>query len=140
MSYFIVISGPRIDELCVDSGQLVPVAQAQNYVAALAQRIGQLDGRPCMFWDDGETLTSDEIVGSALEAGMRGHSIADTHLCKAVARCDDLKLTLRLWFADNDAEAFAKVASATGVKDAIALLAQSGRFDTKGIVMKPITA
>jgi hypothetical protein len=138
MSYFIVISGPRVSSLVVETGKLVPLSQEQAYVARLESKLAHLDGQPSMLWDDGETTTSEEIVEAARMANIRGRPVETSDLARAVIQCARSGLTFRLWYAANDPDAFTTGMPVSGASEAMTMLAESGQQRViEPFVMRP---
>ena len=97
MSYFIVISGQMSASVDVPDGRLVPVKHAQPYVARLAAEIAAADGSPSLFWDDGTTGTSDDLVCAAEEEACEGRPIKASALGRLIESCEQHRVSARVW-------------------------------------------
>jgi hypothetical protein len=122
MSYFVVISGEGCCALPIARGIIVPIETAQDYVSSLAGLLTAIDGQPLFFWDDGKTGTSHEIVCEAeSEAQMMLCGFEILQACafsKVLTDSDRLGCRIRVWWANNDPEAFLRVPCAEGALDA----------------------
>jgi len=138
MSYFIVISGKSSESVQTAEGRLVPISQAQPYVALLASRIAAMDGNPSFFWDDGKTGTSDELVCAAEDEALEGRPIEASGLGRAIKSCEQHHVSARIWWATNEPDAFMKVSVLSSSAEALAMLQQqSGKGAGIGFVMQP---
>src|ERR1700694_2820788 len=138
MSYFIVISGKLATSVEVASGQLLPLSDAQSYVANLGPKIAALDGSPSFFWADGKTGTSHELVSAVEEDLFEKSPLEASALAQLIKSCESHQASARVWWATNDLDAFAKVAETRSASEALALLHnQVGKGPTIGFAMHP---
>ena len=108
MSYFAVLSGNGAASVDVAAGTLVPIEAAQSYLASLAAKIAEHDGAPSFFWDDNETGTSHEIICDAEDA-LREGAFDQSALSQLIYACEQRGLSLRVWWAASDRDAFLQV-------------------------------
>ena len=125
MSYFVVISGPNSVSLEVAAGCLVPIAQAQSYIASLGADLARVDGSPSFLWDDGSTGTSDHLVCAAEDAMSEGHPIEPTAFGQAILNCEALGVSLRVWWANNSLDAYIRVPSVVNSTEAFAIMREN---------------
>ena len=138
MSYFVVISGQMSALVDVPDGRLVPITHAQPYVARLAAEIAAADGSPSLFWDDGTTGTSDDLVCAAQEEACEGRSIEASALGRLIESCEQHRVSARVWRANNAPDAFMGVPVVDSSTEAFAILQrQSGKGSGIGFVLQP---
>ncbi|QBB71620.1 hypothetical protein ELE36_15340 [Pseudolysobacter antarcticus] len=125
MSYFITISGKNAESVEVPSGRLIPIREAQSYLAKLAALIEAADGSPSLWWDDGETETSTELVCAAEEDIFEDRLIEESALGKVIERCESLHTVIRIWWASDDADPF-KLPTVKNAAEAYALIQSDG--------------
>src|SRR5260221_10383740 len=122
MSYFVVISGENAASVGATEGHLVPISEAQSYVANLAPKIAAIDGSPSFFWDDNETGTSHELVCAAERGLFEEHPLEASALGHLLKSCESHNVAARIWWADNRPDAFLQVPKISSTAEALALL------------------
>ena len=138
MSYFIVISGKNVALVNATAGRLLPIIEAQPYVANLAQEIQALDGSPSFFWDDSETGTSHELVCAAENGLFEDQPLESSALGQLIKSCELHNVTARVWWPTNEPNSFDHVARTSCAAEAFALIhAQAGKGAGIGFVLHP---
>ena len=139
MSHFITLSGADLSHDAVDGVVLVPLAGAQPYVARLADTLLGLDGSPSYLCDDTVSGTSSGIVENALDRAMNDPSLDGTALLALLNLCDRTGAALRLWWADDAADAHLRVQPCRTIEEAVAhLLEPTSR--ARGVRYSPLIA
>jgi hypothetical protein len=102
MSYFVTITGPNFDVGGIGSVELIPAMSAQSYVCALEAKFIVQDGnRPVFLVHDGDTGTSHDLVGAAMDAIIDGAEFFATDLGKVLSRIVAPSI-VRMWDAGAD--------------------------------------
>jgi hypothetical protein len=121
MSYFAVIVGD-IGALVPGAGTLVPVRDAQSYIAALGETLSEADGRPQFLWEDGESGTTTDVVREAEERIQDGARPEDTIVGRLIRQCTPGGNGLRIWWAGNEPNSHQRVENVSTEIDAMTLL------------------
>ena len=138
MSYFVVVSGESADLVAPNGGRLVPMSDAQPYVSNLSAKIAAADGGPSYFWEDNETGTSSELVWAAENSILDDGSAEASALGRLLASCEAHGVTARVWWANDDSEAYLGVPNVLSATNALEVLRnQVGRGPGVGFVMHP---
>lgn len=139
MSYFIVLSGRNASKVHVAIGKLVPIVEAQSYLANLASEIEAADGGPCFFWDDEASGTSEELLISLEESILNSSRHKEHPLFKTLRECERLAVSVRFWTATNDLRAFSHVPQLLNAEEAIAMLHSELMVNpTLGFALHPV--
>ena len=100
MSYFVTITGDKLDIGDIATAELVEAPKAQSYIATASSTFSALDGPGTVFLvHDRETGTSDDLVGAAIDAVFGGIDFANTDLAKVLSRAARASCTVRIWDA-----------------------------------------
>ncbi|MBP5971883.1 hypothetical protein HW132_03820 [Brasilonema sp. CT11] len=138
MSYFIIISGKSVSALSVDEGFLTPIKRAQSYISSLASDISSLDGSPAYLWEDGKSGTSTEIVYNLENHVREEKSLNASVFGKVISDCESLRLSLRLWWANNNPHAFTDVACVKTMAEVYSIISQQAcNCDVITLLFKP---
>jgi len=122
MSYFAVISGKNAKSVSVREGHLVPLSESQPYIANLTDALAERDGTPALLWDDGETGTSNDVICAAEEDLWEERGLESSALWQLLVNCDRSAVSVRVWWANNDPNAFQRVDIATSASEVLALI------------------
>jgi hypothetical protein len=134
MSYFITVSGKKIDLSGLQPIELVPADKAQYYIKNLALELSALDGAPLFLVDDGSSGTSDDVVTPVISLLKRGGQIDETPFHRLLIHLSEHNCILRIWHASNISNAHLRVKDCNSLEDAIyEILEQSLKFAIIGI-------
>ncbi|TSK04456.1 MAG: hypothetical protein FPO08_19240 [Geobacter sp.] len=100
------ISGAIPEDELIPDIEFLPANSAQAYIANLERVLAELDGAPVFLVHDMETGTSDIAVADLENALIGGEEIAYLPLFKVLKACFKHKVNFRIWWADNDDEAY----------------------------------
>jgi hypothetical protein len=97
MSYFVTITGQKVEVSDLATVELIPANGAQSYISEIAAQFAAEDASPSVFLvHDRETGTSDELVGAAIDAVFEGGDFGATDLGKVLSRLVGIA---RIWDA-----------------------------------------
>src|SRR5687767_5337579 len=105
MSYFMTIAGAVTAGDVPTNATLVPVKDAQAYVARLESELAQLDGTPVFLVDDGESGTSHGFVTEVGEALFQDLPLREVPFVILLESCFRHRWSFRVWLADDDPQA-----------------------------------
>ena len=108
MSYFMTISGSVPADQQIEGIEFLPADAAQPYIANLESKIAEQDGAPVYLVHDKETGTSDMLVADLENALIEGAEIENLPVFKLIQACFDERINFRIWWADNDLDAYKK--------------------------------
>lgn len=100
------ISGNVPAEQQIEDIEFLPAEAAQPYIANLASKISEQDGAPVYLVHDKETGTSDIVVADFENALIEDIEIENLPLLKLLQECFKQRINFRIWWADNDPEAY----------------------------------
>jgi hypothetical protein len=105
-----------------------PALQAQEYVRGLASAIAELDGSPVHLCDDGESGTSHNFICDVEDFVRENETLAGSPLEPVLELCERRRAVLRVWWADNDADAYLRAPSARDRTELLHLLLTQSDF------------
>ena len=120
--YFVVLSGEKAGSLLPQVGQLVPIADAPDYPAAVAAQIAASDGSPSYFWDDLQTGSSQLVVSAAQQSLLIYDTLEATALGQLIEECERQSLVMRLWWRSHLHDTFKRLPQATGTAETLRIL------------------
>jgi hypothetical protein len=122
MSYFATLSGADVSSEQVPGLRLTPALQAQDYVRARAVAIAELDGSPVYLCDDAESGTSHNFICDVEDFVRENQTLVASPLEPLLDLCERRDLVLRVWWANNDPDAYLKTVSARNRTELLHLL------------------
>jgi len=99
MSFFMTISGAKINLDGLEPIELLPISEAQDYVRRLEPELSTMDGTPLFFVHDGQSGTSHNFITEAVNAVCSGEGIQGTLFQKLMQRLSTTKHIVRIWYA-----------------------------------------
>ena len=108
MSYFIIITADTLDIKGIEGIKLVPAINAQEYIAKIIKQFDPGEATKMYFVDDGSS-TSHDLVNEVQESLMLGHTFQKTRLSRFLEACFKMNCKIRIWWANNDPNAYKKV-------------------------------
>jgi len=99
MSYFMTTAGPKVDFQRLRPTELVPLAEAQDYLRELSAKFSTEDGALLYLVHDGESQTSHDLVCPAINAAIADEALDQTLLFKVLSVLEDAGHTVRIWDA-----------------------------------------
>ncbi|WP_143707434.1 hypothetical protein [Uliginosibacterium sp. TH139] len=104
MSYFMTVSGRIPNSEVVAGVELVPAANAQRYISSLEGELAEEDGAPVFLVHDGETGTSDLLIGDLQEAISDSGSATELAAYQMIQLCFAKSVPFRIWLARDSAD------------------------------------
>jgi hypothetical protein len=117
MSYFMTIAGPKVDLRGLPAVELLPPSGAQEYIKERAVELARLDGSPVFLVHDGSSGTSDGIVSEAWSLAAAGKPFENSILARLISLLRHSDHTVRIWYADNTADAHLRVEECKSMED-----------------------
>ncbi len=108
MSYMMLITGDEPNIKGVEGIKLVKAEKSQDYIKRIIDSFSPQDASKTYFVDDG-SLTSHDLVNEGQEPLNKGQPFTRIRLSKFLQACYKANCKIRIWWADNDVEAFKKV-------------------------------
>ena len=108
MSYFMMVTGDISNVRRIEGLNFVPANDAQEYIAKIIKQFSAEEAAKTFFIDDG-SLTSHDLVNEVQEPLILGHPFEETRLARLLEDCFKLNCKIRIWWANNDPDAFRKV-------------------------------
>jgi hypothetical protein len=112
MSFFATLSGADVSAERVPALVFTPAFEAQAYIRELAVAIAALDSSPVYLCDDGQSGTSHDFICDAEDFVRENQTLAGSPLEPLLDLCDRRRAVLRVWWADNDPNAYMKAVKA----------------------------
>lgn len=127
MSYFMTISGDLLNDELIPGIEFIPAGAAQAYIADLERPLAALDGAPVFLVHDTETGTSDIAVADLENALINHEEVENLSLFRVLQACFKHKINFRIWWADNDDEAYRKNSGAVQDIESALISIRSGQ-------------
>lgn len=108
MSYFMKITGDISNVSEIDGIKLVLGNDAQEYIDKIIKQFPLNESIKTFLVDDG-SWTSHNLILETEESLKSGHPFEQTRLAKLLDVCFKSNCKVRIWWANNDPDAFKKV-------------------------------
>jgi hypothetical protein len=120
-------AGPEVAMNGLEPIQLLPAAEAQDYIRGLVAELSRLDGAPVFMVHDGRTGTAHDLIRETANAVVEGGPIEDTRLFEVLTRLlSSSTHTVRIWWADDTPTAFLRVEQCHALNEAIDKIRKQG--------------
>ncbi|HTK84106.1 MAG TPA: hypothetical protein VL625_03380 [Patescibacteria group bacterium] len=113
------LSGPKVNLEGLEPIELLPASKASTYIQQREIEISQLDGDPLFLVHDGQSGTSDEFLGDAVNAIRSGDGMEGTLFERLMKRLSQGDHTVRIWYARNDPDAHLHVKNCSTYEEAM---------------------
>lgn len=108
MSYFMTVTGNIPNVNGIEGIKFVSAGDAQEYIAKIIKQFPPEEAAKTFFIDDG-SLTSHDLINEVQESLILGRPFKQTRLGKLLDACLKINCKVRIWWANNDPDAFRKV-------------------------------
>jgi hypothetical protein len=133
MSYFFTIAGEPVELGEFSNAELIPAADAQDYVQQHANKSGFAGHGTLFLVHDGSTGTSDELIVASESEVFEGVLPEATTMLKMVRRILSRNTSFRIWWAGGPGEP-EHVVRCNSPEEAIdTLIRQLSNIETIGI-------
>ena len=122
------ISGSMIDVTDLKPIELIEASKAQKYIQDLEQDLIKEDGGPLYLVHDGETWTSDNFIGEAIDHCYETGTIEDTALFILIKRLILNENNFRIWYAVNDPKDYLDVTTCSDLEDILLTIYEQVRM------------